>query len=246
MANALLFNPNCPCCVQEMGLNGVPPAPSSGHRHPESDASESARKDLTQCQYCFKSRGSGITLQKCAACKVDMYCSKECQRKAWPAHKVKCQINRRLNERPGQGSALAALRAFTSKHRPTVAEAGILSLNLWDDPSRASRDVLTIFVRSRPESKRVETSFYVTGADVVPIRSFGPASSDEMREQRKIFAEENRRCGRMGAILVVLNCVDTGVSNIAPVGFGEGIFGMSSAKPWKEWMMHRLNEGIVS
>jgi len=59
------------------------------------------------------------------------------------------------------------LRAFTSKHRPTIAEAAIRALEVCVDPSRAFRDVVIIFLQSRSGPTRTETKFYATGADVV-------------------------------------------------------------------------------
>ena len=73
MNTTLAFHPDCPDCAQELGLGGVPPAPGK-HRHPVSDPAETNRKELTQCQHCYKSRAAGAVLQKCAACKVDLYC----------------------------------------------------------------------------------------------------------------------------------------------------------------------------
>jgi hypothetical protein len=67
-----LFHPDCPDCAQELGLNGVPPAP--GKHRAVSDPAETNRKELTQCQFCYKSRAEGAVLQKCAGCKVDLYC----------------------------------------------------------------------------------------------------------------------------------------------------------------------------
>jgi hypothetical protein len=69
-----LFTPGCPCCAEELGAGGVPAAPSEPRRHSESAPKEFLRKELTQCQYCYKSKNSGITLQKCAACLIDVYC----------------------------------------------------------------------------------------------------------------------------------------------------------------------------
>jgi hypothetical protein len=66
------FNPNCPHCVEEhthKTLNAdAPPAPC--HHHSMSDPNET----LHQCQYCFKLKGAGVTLQRCGACKIDIYC----------------------------------------------------------------------------------------------------------------------------------------------------------------------------
>ncbi|KAJ7156722.1 hypothetical protein C8R46DRAFT_1114977 [Mycena filopes] len=118
------YNDSCPHCVAERvhaTLNAeAPPAPC--HRHVESDPKQTLRNELTQCQYCFKSKGPGVDLRKCAACKVDLYCSKECQKSAWKTHKSKCALNQRTNAFPVEKEdLLKMLRSFTSKHRPTIA-----------------------------------------------------------------------------------------------------------------------------
>ncbi|KAF9072931.1 hypothetical protein BDP27DRAFT_1319658 [Rhodocollybia butyracea] len=43
-----------------------------------------------QCGFC-ESISPGKDLQKCGRCKLVFYCGKECQRKAWPMHKIYCK-----------------------------------------------------------------------------------------------------------------------------------------------------------
>jgi hypothetical protein len=73
--------------------------------------------------------------------------------------------------------------ASTAKHRSTIAEASLRALEVCVDSSRAFRD---LFLQTRrPGSTRTETSFFVTGADVVPFETFGP-KAEEMRGQLKL------------------------------------------------------------
>lgn len=44
-----------------------------------------------QCSYCEKI-SQDKDLQKCARCKLVFYCGRECQRMAWPSHKVFCKV----------------------------------------------------------------------------------------------------------------------------------------------------------
>lgn len=140
------------------------------------------------------------------------------------------------------------LRAFTSKHRPTVAEAGIRALNVLADPSRAEHDIVMITLRRRPASKRIETSFFFTSAAVVPIDSYPMAQ--EMRGQLKQASDHNKTTGMAGAIFVLLMDTDSGTCNIAPVGFPKLSESSRSLRsplgiPWEDWLTKRLNEGIV-
>ncbi|KAJ7731241.1 hypothetical protein B0H16DRAFT_1427548 [Mycena metata] len=249
----MAFNPSCEHCIAERvqaALNAeAPPAPC--HRHAESDPKQTIRKELTQCQYCYKSKGSGVTLRSCAACEVDMYCSKACQKAAWKVHKTKCALNRKTNALPAQRmDALKALRTFTSKHRPTIAEGGLRALNVFADPARAERDILLIAVRPRADSIRPETAYFVTMLSVIPIESFATNKSHEMemRGQLKQASDDQKRRGFAGAIFVVLFDTDGVMSNIAAVGFEKNVPGGLPpliGATWEEWVTKRLNEGIV-
>lgn len=174
--------------------------------------------------------------------------SKACQKSAWKTHKAKCALNQRTDSMPAEKTdALKTLRGFTSKHRPTIAEGGIRAINVLEDPSRAERELLLILVRSRPDSNRLETAYFVTMLSVVPIDTFPQAH--EMRGQLKQASDDNKRSGMAGAIFVLLMDTDTGMMNIAPVGFPKASRLKEFLGPlgttWEEWVMNRLNEGIV-
>ncbi|KAJ7331049.1 hypothetical protein DFH08DRAFT_882204 [Mycena albidolilacea] len=196
------FNPNCPHCVEEhvhQTLNAdAPSAPS--HRYSTSDPKETLR----QCQYCFKSKGAGVTLQRCGTYEIDIYCSKACQRAARKTHKAKCAIDRAHIQRLSTTSINVpkGLRAFSSKHRLTIAEAGVRALGIFGEPTRAERDVLPVLLRPRLDSPRVETTFWVTATHVAPLANFPRA--EEMREQLKLSSDANRRSGMAGGLFVVL------------------------------------------
>jgi len=53
-------------------------------------ALEKAKPHTRKCNYC-KKEGESIKLRKCSRCKVNEYCSKECQTKDWKFHKHECQ-----------------------------------------------------------------------------------------------------------------------------------------------------------
>ena len=50
--------------------------------------SDAAHADMRTCDYC--KAGSAAKLLKCSRCKSVAYCDKECQQKAWKAHKKAC------------------------------------------------------------------------------------------------------------------------------------------------------------
>jgi len=86
--------------------------------------------------------------------------------------------------------------------------------------------------------------FYATSADVVPFESFG-SKAEEMRGQLKLANDTHT--GMMGTVFAVLWHTSSGTMNICPISFSEDIKGvMYAGMPWKEWMLNRLNEGIVT
>ncbi|KAJ7259144.1 hypothetical protein B0H12DRAFT_1182297 [Mycena haematopus] len=140
---------------------------------------------------------------------------------------------------------LKTMRAFTAKHRPTIAEAGVRALEVFADPSRAERDLLLILLRPRLDSPRVETTFWVTTARVLPISTFPQA--EEIRGQLKLASDANKRTGMAGALFVMLMETDGFVRNVAPVGFPAASPDMLEplSTTWEEWLAKRLNEGLV-
>lgn len=145
---------------------------------------------------------------------------------------------------------IADVRAFTSKHRPTIAEAAVRALEVVVDRTRGFRDVIIIFIATRPGTARTEKSFYATGADVVPFSHFGSKKAEEMKGQLKTFSDQMTKQGssnHMGTIFAVLSHFVSGYSNICPVSFFTDIVGeFYPGMPWKKWLTERLNEGIVS
>ena len=128
---------------------------------------------------------------------------------------MKCALNQRVYALPEeQINASKALRDFTSKHRPTINETAVRALNVFEDPSRAERDLLMIKLRPRLYSTRTQTAFCVTAANVVPIDAFPMA--EDMRGQLKQI-KDDKQVGTLGALLVVLEVTNTKSINIVPV-----------------------------
>lgn len=223
---------------------------------------------------CGKSRlDEGVTLSRCAGCKIALYCvsftippkklhlcnsrlhhqSKECQKAGWPAHKTTCKLNQRSQEvaavrmaqAPNQGDILKRLRAFCTKHRPSLAEYGIRSLDLPLDTTRSLREVVLLRVKSVPTATRPELSFRAIDAEVVPIAYFGPTLEAELQAQLQDFANQQKRIGKLGGIMVMVLESGTNLTNVCPVGFGKDVLTLKTGQPWKEPLINTLNKGIV-
>ncbi|KAI0653305.1 hypothetical protein C8Q70DRAFT_640144 [Cubamyces menziesii] len=238
----------CECCEFQYNLwfvNGEPPPP----QHRPADQRGLLHKELMQCQFCFKSKMEGVTFFRCGACQIEIYCSKECQKKAWSRHKEKCAINRKYQPAGGgEPKPMKDLRAFTSKHRPSISSAAAAALGVKKNPQRSEEYVFAIFLRPRRKgAARIETAFWALGAAVVPMRVFPPDQLAEMRTQHKSARDLNVANGSKGAMAVVLMCIDPNVVNVVMMGFGDGPSPVESPGPkWKHWLLQRLNEGLVA
>ncbi|KAA1476070.1 hypothetical protein DENSPDRAFT_842959 [Dentipellis sp. KUC8613] len=98
--------------------------------------------DVNLCNYCHVDSGRA-DLRQCSGCKSRRYCSKECQRKAWPAHKNGCQASSKFREEMLVDSELAArnstLSRWISKWQPVIVNAAVDALNL---PNNSAEDYL--------------------------------------------------------------------------------------------------------
>ncbi|KZT12838.1 uncharacterized protein LAESUDRAFT_638817, partial [Laetiporus sulphureus 93-53] len=140
---------------------------------------------------------------------------------------------------------LKALRAYISKHRPTIADCAVHALDVYNDLTCTEREVLLILLYTCPNAICTETSFYVEDTTTASFELFGPEKSEEMHGQLRITAADNLKNGMDGTLFVMLFCVDSGVSNIAPVGFCRADFRGLKRHDWKNFMTKCMNEGIV-
>jgi splicing suppressor protein 51 len=49
--------------------------------------------DANACAQCQRTAAEGLNLKRCAKCQSTRYCSRECQRAHWKAHKKECATN---------------------------------------------------------------------------------------------------------------------------------------------------------
>ncbi|CDO78120.1 hypothetical protein BN946_scf184596.g2 [Trametes cinnabarina] len=183
----------------------------------------------------------------CGGCQIEISCSQERRRRARSRRKEKCAINRKYQ--PGGGGAEPKprkdLRAFTSKHRPSIAVAASAALQV----NTAQDYVFAIFLRPRSKgAAHIETAFWALGAAVVPITAFPPDRIAEMKGQLKSAHALNVANGALGAMEVVLMSVDPSppVVNVVMMGFGDGPSSIEEPGPdWKHWLLRRLSDVVV-
>ncbi|GJE89420.1 zinc finger MYND domain-containing protein [Phanerochaete sordida] len=206
----------------------------------------SLRKQLTQCQHCWKHKTQGVTFKRCSACQIEVYCSAECQRAAWPAHKAKCALNARSRaaaSSPGAVDKQEAFRAFTSKHRPTLALCGHRALDLDRNPRNAEAYFLCVPVLQRPGPQPAERRFVAQDAEVVPYDVLPPENVASMHRVRE-DAFASRSPGMEGVFFVVLHDVVDSAMHVVPVTYERGSGGKGPLG-YKEKLLHNLNNGIL-
>ncbi|KDQ07499.1 hypothetical protein BOTBODRAFT_38797 [Botryobasidium botryosum FD-172 SS1] len=134
-------------------------------------------------------------------------------------------------------------------HRATLTEYGPLALDLVVDHTRCLRDVLFLSVAYRAEAARTETSFFLAGAEVVPLEALGEKlKAGEVRGQLQSANEASRRAGLTGSFGVVVACPSHGSLAILTTfcGFAKrDLIGLRPGMAWKEGSTRILNEAIV-
>lgn len=135
------------------------------------------------------------------------------------------------------------LRAFTSKHRPTLCQCAYLALILDRFPENADDMIFLVQVRKRPGANRTELAYIVENASPIPYSQFRHQEA-EMQAVRKAAHESQRGLGYDGTFMMMLLDVENGMSNIAP-----GSFKVKDANPtpipWKDYLIQQLNEGRI-
>ena len=83
-------------------------------------------KSVQLCHACEKGGSAGdgdaVKMQRCAACKAVLYCSRECQRADWPKHKARCKALRQA--RKGARDKQAQVRSTAKKEDRTQLNQG--------------------------------------------------------------------------------------------------------------------------
>ncbi|TFK60506.1 hypothetical protein BDN72DRAFT_805649 [Pluteus cervinus] len=197
--------------------------------------------DFNQCHSCDKSKTQGATLFRCAGCLFGLYCSKECQKKAWPEHKSRCKLNQKTRKLALDNYDSKLLSSFMDKHRVTLTAAALSALDIRNRPESAKSHGLLVLVRQRP-AKHAEHAYLALDAGVVPLddNALG-GSADEIKEE----ALERKRTGVLGVFLIIVRDVDSNLRSIVPVEFHPPLLtAYNERKLWKEWMIKKLNQGV--
>lgn len=172
------------------------------------------------CDQCGTEETPAVKFRLCGGCMTTQYCSQDCQKIHWPAHKAICQhtvsqMKQVASNATANGYAdeniARNLRKFTSAHNALLGWAGFQALQLKRIPANVRQKALLIELsyRDHPESHR---RFSIASTHIVPrtyVRDPLVIADIQRREERC------RHNGGIGTLIVILQCGST--SQVMPV-----------------------------
>ncbi|KAI4522157.1 hypothetical protein EV121DRAFT_265411 [Schizophyllum commune] len=188
-------------------------ASSSSHHHaPRRD------RGYRVCDQCGRPETpTASRFRLCGGCMTTQYCSQDCQKNHWPAHKPICQhtqgaLKSQASAAPSPSENVAKnLRKFTSAHEALLTWAGFQALQLKRMPSNVRHKALLIQLSSRPHAES-HRRLKMSSARLVS-RDYVNDPLVQADIQRR--DERCRREGGIGAAVVILEA--EGVSQVMPV-----------------------------
>ncbi|KAF8070680.1 hypothetical protein FPV67DRAFT_1036365 [Lyophyllum atratum] len=122
-----------------------------------------------RCSYCYTDAGRD-KVKACSECRVVRYCSKECQRKAWPAHKKCCsgEVYKDLEDDPTGAALLSALNKWTQEWRDAIQIWSLWAFNLPNQPEDYVSEHIFVFeLERRRNAGTRKKQFHMLGGEVM-------------------------------------------------------------------------------
>jgi len=205
------------------------------------------QRGYRMCDQCGRQENPAVQkFRLCGGCLTTQYCSPDCQKSHWPAHKVVCQHTTQQLANVQQSSAMhqddnlaKSIRKFTSAHNSLLTWAGYQALNLKRCPAAARQNALLIELSHRGSHADSSRRFSVASTHIVP--------RDYVRD-RVVMGEilgRDERCrqqGGFGCIVVIIQC--GGVSQVMPVEVDHpSTIGWDSREDWQSVLHHFVDSG---
>ncbi|KAF6765815.1 hypothetical protein DFP72DRAFT_207312 [Ephemerocybe angulata] len=190
------------------------------------------------CDQCGTPETPSVKFRLCGGCMTTQYCSQDCQKIHWPAHKSICQHTAAQVSKAGAAASGYAdehlaknLRKFASAHTALLGWAGFQALQLKRVPANVRQSALLVDLsyHDHPESHRRYVDmeavavpfrvsdisgfrFSIASTHIVPrtyVRDPLVIQDIQRREERC------RQSGGIGTLVVIVQC--GGVSQVMPV-----------------------------
>ncbi|KZT10123.1 uncharacterized protein LAESUDRAFT_722286 [Laetiporus sulphureus 93-53] len=210
------------------------------------------RKEMMECYHCVKPLGKAGKLMQCGRCKWDIYCSKQCQRNAWPTHRPRCDNVAHMDDLNAE--RMHSLVLFKRRHLPTVTVLGPSVLEIYEMPIVTKHAALLLCLDSHPERRR-EVSYSVTdiclyGLDKLPGTVLHPEEVGRIRARLALADERLKATGHGGAFLAIMWCPDLGMAQVELMDYMKDKFPPLSLMPGtraerKQLLMDVINSDQV-
>ncbi|KAF8648115.1 hypothetical protein AX16_006399 [Volvariella volvacea WC 439] len=167
------------------------------------------------CDTCGAAETPNTKFRLCGGCLTTQYCSPDCQKNHWPAHKAICQHTAtQLSSSAGCADENLAknLRKFTSAYTQLLGWAGFQALQLKKVPANIRQNALLIELSYGGNHSDAHRKFSIVNTRIVP-RSYVSDPLVNADIQRR--EERCRQNGGIGTLIVVLQC--HGISQVMPV-----------------------------
>jgi len=198
------------------------------------------------CDQCGAVETPMVKFRLCGGCMTTQYCSPDCQKVHWPAHRNICQ-HTALQVAGAKQQALSTfgdenlaknLRKFTSAHTALLGWAGFQALQLKRVPANIRQNALLIELdyHNHPESHR---RFSVTSTHIVPLQYIrDPLVMADIQRRE----ERSRANGGIGTLIVILQCGS--VSQVMPVEVDPpSKIAWDTREDWESALRHFVSEG---
>ncbi|KAF7343749.1 hypothetical protein MSAN_01955500 [Mycena sanguinolenta] len=136
-----------------------------------------------KCSHCFQvQRSHQAKLSLCAMCRVEMYCSKECQKAHWPAHKAQCKVYKAerlaVAEKTGIESAQADCHAWIKYFDTPIKNCAIAAMRLPETPHMERTEIFSLTIHHKGDPSRpVQQRFAVIEVARRRAAEFPPMST---------------------------------------------------------------------
>ncbi|XP_015122565.1 histone-lysine N-methyltransferase SMYD3 isoform X2 [Diachasma alloeum] len=116
-----------------------------------------------RCDQCFKS----CKISRCAGCQYVFYCGRNCQRKAWPIHKVECPNIKRIHPRILPDAARIMARIIIKLSHNGKEEQGFYTPQKY----RVFHDLMSHVMDIKEDMKKMEhfTSLSIVLVEFLPM-----------------------------------------------------------------------------